>query len=113
MNKINYLYSIVGFIFCVISVSADELSTTGDMLDGIAAIVNEGIVLKSELNIQTEAITKRARNQEMRLPPPSIMQKQVLENLIMKRIQLQRAERIGIQVSDQQLNGVIANIAKQ
>jgi len=113
MNKINYLYSIVGLIFCVIPVSADELSTTGDMLDGIAAIVNEGIVLKSELNIQTEAITKRARNQEMRLPPPSIMQKQVLENLIMKRIQLQRAERIGIQVSDQQLNGVIANIAKQ
>lgn len=113
MNKINYLYSIVGLIFCVISASADELSTTGDMLDGIAAIVNEGIVLKSELNTQTEAITKRARNQEMRLPPPSIMQKQVLENLIMKRIQLQRAERIGIQVSDQQLNGVIANIAEQ
>ena len=113
MNKLKYLYSIVGLSFCVIAASADELSTTGDMLDGIAAIVNEGIVLKSELNTQTEAITKRARNQEMRLPPPSIMQKQVLENLIMKRIQLQRAERIGIQVSDQQLNGVIANIAEQ
>jgi peptidyl-prolyl cis-trans isomerase SurA len=49
----------------------------------------------------------------MRLPPPSILQEQVLENLIMKQIQLQRAERIGIQVSDQQLNGVIANVAEQ
>ena len=113
MNKINYLYSISVLIFCVISVSADELSTTGDMLDSIAAIVNEGIVLKSELNVHIEAITKRVRNQEMRLPPPNILQEQVLENLIMKQIQLQRAERIGIQISDQKLNEVIANVAEQ
>ena len=83
------------------------------MLDGIAAIVNEGVVLKSEVQLQTETITKRAREQDMQLPPPNILQEQVLESLIVKRIQLQRAERIGIQVSDQMLNQSIAGVAEQ
>ena len=98
---------------CAVPASADELSTTGDMLDGIAAIVNEGVVLASELHLQTETITKRAREQGMQLPPPDILQEQVLESLIVKRIQLQRAERIGIQVSDQLLNQSIAEVAAQ
>lgn len=104
---------IAGFLPCASTVSADELSTTGEMLDGIAAIVNEGIVLKSELNKQTEAIRTRAQDQGMQLPPPSVLQEQVLESLVMKQIQLQRAERIGIQVSDQILNGAIAGVAEQ
>lgn len=94
-------------------VSADELSTTADMLDGIAAIVNDGVVLKSELHLQTETITKRAQDQNMQLPPPGILEEQVLESLIVKRIQLQRADRIGIQVSDQMLNQSIAAVAEQ
>ena len=94
-------------------VSADELSTTADMLDGIAAIVNDGVVLKSELHLQTQTITKRARDQNMQLPPPGILEEQVLESLIVKRIQLQRADRIGIQVSDQMLNQSIAAVAEQ
>lgn len=98
---------------CAVPASADELSTTGDMLDGIAAIVNEGVVLASELHLQTETITKRAREQGMQLPPPDILQEQVLESLIVKRIQLQRAERIGIQVSDQLLNQSISEVAAQ
>ena len=113
MNKIKYLYVIATLLPCAIPASADELSTTGDMLDGIAAIVNEGVVLKSELHLQTETITKRAQDQDMQLPPPNILQEQVLESLIVKRIQLQRAERIGIQVSDQMLNQSIAGVAEQ
>ena len=113
MNKIKYLYIISALLPGAIPASADELSTTGDMLDGIAAIVNEGVVLKSELHLQTETITKRAREQGMQLPPPDILQEQVLESLIVKRIQLQRAERIGIQVSDQLLNQSIAEVAAQ
>ncbi len=111
MNKIKYLYTIVALVAC--AASADELSTTGEMLDGIAAVVNEGVVLKSELNMQTEAISKRAIDQGMRLPPPSVLQEQVLESLVVKQIQLQRAERMGIQVSDQVLNSAIAGVAEQ
>jgi len=104
---------ILALVPCAVPASADELSTTGDMLDGIAAIVNEGVVLASELHLQTETITKRAREQGMQLPPSDILQEQVLESLIVKRIQLQRAERIGIQVSDQLLNQSISEVAAQ
>ena len=111
MNKIKYLCAAACLAPC--AVVADELSTTGDMLDGIAAIVNEGVVLKSELTLQTEAISKRATDQGIPLPPPSVLQEQVLESLVMKQIQMQRAERIGIQISDQMLNQAIAGVAEE
>ena len=111
MNKIKCLFAAAGLGPCAIL--AAELSTTGVMLDGIAAIVNEGVVLKSELNLQTEIISRRAVDQDFRLPPLDVLREQVLESLIMKRIQLQRAEMIGIHVSDQMLNGAIAAVAEQ
>ncbi|HEX7060997.1 MAG TPA: peptidylprolyl isomerase [Woeseiaceae bacterium] len=93
--------------------SADELSETGEFLDGIAAIVNEGVVLKSELNRQTALISQRAMEQNLQLPPPSVLREQVLERLVLEQIQLQRAERIGIQISDQMLNTAIAQVAAE
>jgi len=113
MNNIKYLIAVAGLVPC--AVLAEELSETGEMLDGIAAVVNEGVVLKSELALQTEAIIARARNseQQISLPPPSVLQEQVLESLVIKQIQLQRADRFGVQVSDQMLNEAIARIAEQ
>ena len=93
--------------------NAKELSTTGEMLDGIAAIVNEGVVLKSQLQKEIELITLRASQENMQLPSEDVIQEQVLENLIVEEIQLQRAERIGLQLSDQMLNSAIANISQQ
>ena len=93
--------------------NAKELSTTGEMLDGIAAIVNEGIVLKSQLQKEIKTITLRASQEDMQLPSEDIIQEQVLESLIVEEIQLQRAERIGLQLSDQMLNSAIANISQQ
>ena len=83
---------------------ADELSDTGDFLDGVAAIVNEGVVLKSQLNRQLDEIARRAQSQGIPLPPADVLEEQILERLIVTEIQLQRAERIGLQVSDQSLN---------
>ena len=93
--------------------NAKELSTTGEMLDGIAAIVNEGVVLKSQLQKEIKTITLRASQEDMQLPSEDIIQEQVLESLIVEEIQLQRAERIGLQLSDQILNSTIANISQQ
>jgi peptidyl-prolyl cis-trans isomerase SurA len=90
-----------------------ELSETGAMLDGIAAIVNEGVVLKSQLYKDTATIVARAQAQGMQLPPDDVLQQQVLERLIVEEVQLQRAERIGLQVSDQMLNEAILRVAQQ
>ncbi|HZW59070.1 MAG TPA: peptidylprolyl isomerase SurA [Woeseiaceae bacterium] len=93
--------------------AAEELSETGQMLDGIAAVVNEGVVLKSELEDQTQAIRQRAQNENLQLPPEKVLREQVLERLIVEQIQLQRADRFGIRISDQMVNAALARLAQQ
>ena len=92
---------------------ADELSETGEFLDGVAAIVNEGVVLKSQLLEQVDTIAKRAEEQGMQMPPADVLEEQILERLILSEIQLQRANRIGLSVSDEMLNRAIAGVAQQ
>lgn len=114
MLKINRLCAIAAFLAAPFAV-ADELSETGEFLDGVAAIVNEGVVLKSQLRDQTALIIKRARNADppMQLPPANVLREQLLERLIVTEIQLQRADMIGLQISDAALNNSIGRIADQ
>ena len=63
---------------------SQEIAATGQFLDGIAAIVNEGVVLKSELNRQQDQIIARAIEADMELPPAHILREQVLERLIVE-----------------------------
>ena len=112
MIKINALCAIAALVAAPV-VAADELSETGEFLDGIAAIVNEGVVLKSQFDEQLKTITERAQQQGMQLPPAAVLEEQILERLILNEIQLQRAERIGLSVSDAMLNDSIRRIAEQ
>ena len=90
-----------------------ELSANGVLLDRIAAIVNDGVVLNSELDEQTEEVTARLRQQNTELPPRNVLRKQILERLVVEEIQMQRADRLGIQVSDEMLNGALADVAQR
>lgn len=111
MLKFNTL-CVVAAITAAPATFADELSETGDFLDGVAAIVNEGVVLKSQLTSQVELITERATAEGMQLPPDDVLREQILERLILSEVQLQRADQIGLEVSDQMLNQQIAAIAQ-
>jgi peptidyl-prolyl cis-trans isomerase SurA len=112
--KINLLCAIVAIIAAP-AVVADELSETGEFLDGVAAVVNDGVVLKSQFEKQLGLIRKRAIDQNMQLPPEDVLREQVLERLILTEIQMQRAARIGLleQISDQYVNSSIQRIADQ
>jgi peptidyl-prolyl cis-trans isomerase SurA len=90
-----------------------ELSSSGVLLDRIAAVVNEGVVLVSHLDTQTDEIIERLRKQETELPPRNVLRRQILERLVVEEIQLQRADRIGIDVSDEMLNGALDDVAKR
>ena len=90
-----------------------DLSSTGEYIDGIAAIVNDGIVLNSEVSQEMEQIIQRLNEQGAQVPPTSVLAPQVLERLIIKRIQLQRAERVGIQIPDETLNMALNSIAER
>ncbi|MEO1246169.1 MAG: peptidylprolyl isomerase [Pseudomonadota bacterium] len=95
------------------SAAADDLSESGVFLDGVAAIVNESVVMRTQLRDETTNIIRQAESNGIPLPPADVLREQVLERLIVKEIQLQRAERIGLEVSDQMLNTVITNIAQE
>ena len=101
--------------------SAQErgLGAGGELLDGVAAVVNEGVVLKSEL---AEGIERTVQNwtrqqqdqppeQRRPLPPGPILEQQVLNQLVVREIQLQRAKRVGINVSDDLLNEALSRVA--
>ena len=114
-NKLCAHACVLAFLSTATTAVAEELSETGQFLDGVAAIVNEGVVLKSQLREQTEMIIARAGKSDppMQLPPPNILREQLLERLILTELQLQRAGRIGLQVSDQMLTQSIGRIAAQ
>ena len=90
-----------------------DLSDTGVRLDGIAAVVNDGLVLLSELEDQTAVIVQRLRADNTPLPPQNLLIEQILERLVLEQIQLQRAERYGIQIPDESLNRALADIARR
>lgn len=110
MLKINYICALLALVAapCVL---AEEISETGEFLDGVAAVVNEGIVLKSTYYETLELIRQQAVEGGFKLPPEAMLEEQVMERVILNEIQLQRAARIGLQVSDQMLNQVLNDVA--
>lgn len=83
------------------------------MLDHIVAVVNDGVIMNSELSQRVNQIIARFQADDRRLPPLDVIRKQVLDRLVMERIQLQMAEKAGIRVDDSALNEALAGIAKQ
>jgi len=90
-----------------------ETSSSGVLLDRVAATVNEGVVLQSELEEQMVIIAGRMRAQNVELPPQNVMRKQVLDRLVLQELQVQRANRAGIKVSDETLNNALSDVATQ
>jgi peptidyl-prolyl cis-trans isomerase SurA len=88
-----------------------DIGVHGEMLDRIAAIVNDGLVLKSELDSQMDSVTKRLVDQKIELPSQSVLKQQVLDRLIVQEIQMQRAKHVGLTISDEQLNSALQEIA--
>lgn len=82
-------------------------------LNHIVAVVNDEAILKSELDNFLNNILIQLRGKNAQLPPRPVMEKQALDRLIINRLQLQLAERIGLRVDDESLNRTIEKIAQQ
>lgn len=90
-----------------------ELATKGVLLDRVAAVVNDGVVLNSELDDQVAAISERLQAQKLELPPQNVLRQQVLERLVLQEIQTQRAAHNGVKVPDEALNSALAEVAQR
>jgi peptidyl-prolyl cis-trans isomerase SurA len=104
-----FLYLICGL--GAAAVAHADLSTAGVLLDSVAAVVNDGIVLRGELEQQVRTISDRIQQQGQQLPPANILRQQVLERLVLQEVQLQRADRLGIKISDEMLNSALTDVA--
>ncbi len=92
-----------------VSAQAGPATTT---IDGIVAVVDSDVILGSELAFAVANIKKQYAAQAGQLPPDPILERQVLDRLILQRLQINRAKEIGIRVSDAELSQTVENIAK-
>jgi peptidyl-prolyl cis-trans isomerase SurA len=84
-----------------------------DPLDRIIAVVNNEVITEIELSTEVSNIKNQLRQQKTKFPSDAVLKKQLLERMILRRIQLQMAERIHLRVDDEMLNRTLDNIAAQ
>ena len=82
------------------------------VVDAIAAVVNNDVITIGELNERIQQIESRLKNQNITLPPREVLQKQVLEHMIVESAQIQLAKEMGLRIDDTQLDRTIARIAE-
>ncbi|MEJ2180243.1 MAG: peptidylprolyl isomerase [Gammaproteobacteria bacterium] len=82
-------------------------------IDRVVAIVNDDVITYVELELEVDTIKQQLLQRQTQLPPADILQKQVLDRLVVNRIQLQYAEKRLLKVDDETLNKAIENIARQ
>jgi len=82
-------------------------------LDRVVAVVNDDVIVLSELERRIATVRAQLRQSGTPPPPRELLEQQVLDRLIVERIQLQRARSAGIRVDDEALNRAVAGIAQQ
>lgn len=82
-------------------------------LDRIVAVVDEGVVLESELEEEYNNIIRYLKANKIEMPAEDVLKNQVLDKLIIEHLQLQEAELYGMQVDDTTLNNALRQIASQ
>ena len=82
-------------------------------VERIAAVVNEDVILRSELQRAVDNVRVQYAGRENQLPPADILERQVLERLVLLRLQVARATDAGISATEQEVEGAIQGIAQQ
>jgi peptidyl-prolyl cis-trans isomerase SurA len=101
------------FLLIYLVLHVGGASAAAEPLNRVVALVNEDVILESELSDRESMIVEQLREQQAQLPARATLRKQVLERLVLENLQLQLAERSGIRIDDATLNNNLRNMAKQ
>lgn len=88
-------------------------ATAVQPLDRIVAVVNDQVILQSELNDALKSVQQQYADHPEQLPPMDVLQPQVLNRLILMRVQTQKAQEQGMRVSDAELDQAVEGVAQQ
>jgi peptidyl-prolyl cis-trans isomerase SurA len=94
-------------------VAAAEAAPSAKLIDDIRVVVNEEVITRLELDQRMQVVISQLQRQGTRLPDRDILEKQVLERMIMEKLQKQFAKETGVHVDDVQLEGALQRIAVQ
>lgn len=108
MNKVLKNLSLISLLWCIAFAGQAK-----QLLDRVAVIVDQGVVLESEIDELVTSVKTNAVANGQTLPSDRALRTQAIERLITENLQAQMADRMGIQVSDPQLDQTIANLAQQ
>lgn len=106
-------FSLFSLIFLLLSSGQLIAKSAVIPLDKIIAVVDDNIITQIELDERVKLISQQIKQQGSRLPSLEVLHKQVLERLILEKLQLNIANKTGIRVNDEMVNNVIANIARE
>ncbi|ELX7289681.1 peptidylprolyl isomerase SurA [Salmonella enterica] len=96
-----------------IAMIANTSFSAPQVVDKVAAVVNNGVVLESDVDGLMQSVKLNAGQAGQQLPDDATLRHQILERLIMDQIILQMGQKMGVKITDEQLDQAIANIAKQ
>ena len=94
-------------------VIAPGLRAATEMVDQVVAIVDDDIIMASELRERLAALKENLKARGIEAPPEDTLIRETLDRLILESIQLQMGLRVGVRISDAQLNTAVQNIAAQ
>ena len=100
-------------ITCVFTSTIGIINLSAKTLDRIVAVVEEDVIMESELQQRVQVLVQQFSQTPDALPPKDVLIEQVLQRLIVERLQLQLAERRGIQIDDLSLDQAMRNLAKR
>ncbi len=92
---------------------ATAQSAAVEPIDRIAAVVDEGVVLQSEVDREVDRVTKQFAGSPQQLPPRDVLEHQLLDRLILDKLQIARADSTGVKVSDAEIDQALTVIAQQ
>lgn len=93
--------------------SSFMVSAAQEPLDKVVAVVDNSIILESELQRAMAAAKQQLTQRSQATPPDNILRAEVLRQIILKRAQLERVKRLGVSIDEAALNAAVAEIAKQ
>ncbi|MDX1633573.1 MAG: peptidylprolyl isomerase [Marinobacter sp.] len=109
--KVTLRHGTQAVVFLLALVMAATAGAERKPLDSVIAIVDDEVILQSQLDARVRTVVSRLSAQGTRLPPREVLEQRVLEQLVTDTIQLQRAEQMGMRISDNELNDTMQNIA--
>ena len=106
------LLGLIAFLAPVVGIAQSD-GTAALHIDHIVVIVNDDVITDSELAARLAEVERELAERKIQMPPQAVLKKQVLERLVLERIQLQHAARLGVRVSERDIDRAVRQVAKR